>query len=647
MSFAPASRHSVPLLVCASTLLSVLALAQFPVSQQSTQTTPDKPQNLPQPRPSGMATGGIHAPIKDSHSRPITAGGFVDGAPVVFLDITHQAGLDKFHHRAGSPEKSTIIDAPGSGVALLDYDNDGWLDIYLLNGSTLAATKGAEPPPRAMLFHNNHDGTFTDVTDKAGVSNDRWGFGVAVADYDNDGWPDIYVSNYGKNRLYHNNHDGTFTDVAEKAGVALGGWSTGATWGDYDRDGLLDLFVPGYVHYDLDHPILAGKGGVPEGACQYRGVNVFCGPMGLLGEGDHLFHNNGDGTFIDVSAKAGVADREGRYGFASVFADVDDDGWLDLIVANDSTPNYLYRNRHNGTFEDVSYMSGFALNEEGRAQASMGIALGDYNRSGRLGLFITTFSDDYKTLYRNDGDASFTDVSFKAGLGSPTIPFLGWGTGFLDFDNDGLLDLFIANGHVYPIADQRDWGTTWAQRPQLFRNLDGTRFQEVPPATGSGLASVVCSRGATFGDLFNDGHIDVVLNNLDSPPTLLRNVVHNTNHWITLKLVGQTFPSVPSSSPSAAVAQGGALRGFTPRDAIGAKVFLTAGGVRQRADVFSGGSYASSSDPRLHFGLGSASKVDKLEILWPSGFREEVTLPCIDCIVQVTEGKGAVTTAAH
>jgi len=600
-----------------------------------------------------MATGGIHAPMKDSHSRPITAGGFVDDAPVVLVDITHQAGIDKFHQRSGSPEKSTIIDAPGSGVALLDYDNDGWLDIYLLNGSTVAAVKGAEPAPRAMLLHNNHDGTFTDVTEKAGVANGRWGFGVAVADYDNDGWPDIYVSNYGKNRLYHNNHNGTFTDVAEKAGVALGGWSTGATWGDYDRDGLLDLFVPGYVHYDLDHPILAGKGGVPEGACQYRGVDVFCGPMGLLGEPDHLFHNNGDGTFTDVSLIAGVADHEGRYGFASVFADIDDDGWPDLIVANDSTPNYLYRNRHDGTFEDISYMSGLALNEEGRAQASMGIAVGDYNRDGRLDLFITTFSDDYKTLYRNDGDSSFTDVSFKAGLGSPTIPFLGWGTGFLDYDNDGLLDLFIANGHVYPIADKRDWGTTWAERPQLFRNLDGAKFQEVPPASGSGLASVVCARGAAFGDLFNDGRIDVVLNNLDSTPTLLRNVVHNTNHWVTLKLVGQTFLSTPSSSSVAPADQGGRLSSSSEkptqrssRDAIGAKVSLTAGGIRQRADVSSGGSYASTSDLRLHFGLGSASKVDKLEIFWPGGLREEVTLPCIDCIVQIVEGKGTVTILA-
>ncbi len=600
--------HSNWLTAFFASLLLVLFSAPAAFEQQPAPT-----------KPSGMSTGGAHAPVKDAKSRPITAGGFVDGAPIVFLDITHQAGLDKFHHRSGSPEKSTILDAPGSGVALLDYDNDGWLDIYLLNGSTAAAVKGKESPPRAALFHNNHDGTFTDVTEKAGVSNERWGFGVAVADYDNDGWPDIYVANYGNNRLYHNNHDGTFTDVAEKAGLTLGGWSTGPTWGDYDHDGQLDLFVPGYVRHDLDRPVFAGKNGVPEGACQYRGVNVFCGPMGFLGETDHLFHNNGDGTFTDVSVKAGVADREGRFGFASVFADLDDDGWLDLVVANDSTPNYLYRNRHDGAFEDVSYLSGFAVNEEGRAQASMGIGVGDYNRDGRLDLFITTFSDDYKTLYRNDGGANFTDVSFRAGLGSPTIPFLAWGAGFLDFDNDGLLDVFIANGHVYPIADRTEWGTTWAERPQLFRNLNGSKFQEVPPATGSGLAVVIPARGAAFGDLFNDGHIDVVLNNIDAPPTLLRNVVKNGNHWLALKLVGG-----PKS----------------PRDAIGAKVFLTAGGIRQRADVFSGGSYASSSDPRVHFGLGAATKIEKLEIHWPSGAVEEFPLPEIDRILTIVEGKG-------
>jgi len=568
---------------------------------------------------SGMANAGAHAPVRDALSRPITAGGFVDGAPVIFVDGTKMAGLDKFHHRSGGPEKSTILDAPGSGVALIDYDNDGWLDIYLLNGSTVAAVKGKEPAPRAMLLHNNRDGTFTDVTNNAGVANERWGFGVAVGDYDNDGWPDIYVSNYDKNRLYHNNHDGTFTDVAEKAGVALGGWSTGPTWGDYDHDGRLDLFVPGYVKTDIDHPVMAGKGGLPEGTCQNRGINVFCGPLGLPGQEDHLFHNNGDGIFTDVSEKAGVADHAGRYGFASVFVDVDDDGWVDLVVANDSSANYLYRNRHDGTFEDEGYGSGFSLSEEGRAQASMGIAVGDYNRDGKVDLFITTFSDDYKPLYRNEGGGYFNDVSYRVGLGKPTIPFLGWGTGFLDFDNDGFLDLLTVNGHVYPIADKTDWGTTYAQRPVLYRNVGGKQFVEVLAATGSGLAAVIPGRGAAFGDLFNDGHIDVVINNMDSPPTLLRNVVKNSNHWLTLKLIGG-----PKS----------------PRDAIGARVFLTAGGIRQRADVFSGASYGSSSDPRVHFGLGEMSRVDQVEICWPSGEKEIVKIPEVDRIYAVREGKG-------
>lgn len=566
----------------------------------------------------GVSTGAAHAAVKDSHSRPITAGGFVDGAPVVFTDITKISGLDKYLHRSGTPDKKTILETIGSGVALLDYDNDGWLDIYLVNGSTFEALKGKESAPRAMLLHNNHDGTFTDVTEKAGVANLRWGFGVAVADYDNDGWPDIYVANFGKNRLYHNRHDGTFTDVAEKVGVALGGWSTGPTWGDYDHDGLLDLFVPGYVKFDPDHPPIAGNGVIPPNFCQFRGIAVMCGPRGLPGESDHLFHNNGDGTFTDVSVKAGVSNPNGYYGLAAVFVDVDDDGWLDLAVANDSVPNYLYRNRHDGTFEDVSYASGFALSEDGREQASMGIAVGDYNRDGRVDLFTTTFSDDYKTLYRNDGEASFMDVTYKAGLANPTIPFLSWGTGFLDFDNDGLLDLFIVNGHVYPEVDKQDWGTTWAERPQLFRNMDGTKFEEVPPATGSGLAAVITGRGAAFGDMFNDGYIDVVINNIDGAPTLLRNVVKNGNHWLTLKLIGG-----PNS----------------PRDAIGAKVFLTAGGARQRADVVSGGSYGSSSDLRVHFGLGPATKVDKIEIVWPSGTKQTLTVSGVDRFVTVEEGK--------
>jgi hypothetical protein len=568
------------------------------------------------PAPMGVATGRARPAVKDAQSRPITAGGFVDGAPVVYADVTRGSGLDAFHHRSGSLEKTTILETPGSGVALLDYDGDGWLDVYLLNGSTVAALKGLGPAPRAMLFHNNRDGTFSDVTARAGVANERWGFGVAAADYDNDGWPDLYVANYGQNRLYHNEHDGTFRDVAERAGVALGGWSTGPTWGDYDRDGRLDLFVPGYVKYDVDHPPEKGEAGVPVASCQFRGVPVFCGPRGLAGAGDHLFHNNGDGTFSDVSLKAGVADPYGYYGLASVFVDVDDDGWPDLAVANDSVPNALYRNRHDGTFEDVSYMSGFALSGEGHEQASMGIAVGDYDRDGKVDLYVTSFSDDYNTLYRNEGDGNFSDVTFQTGLAEPTLPFLAWGAGFLDFDNDGLLDVFVANGHVFRNVEQQDWGSTWSQRPQLLRNLDGRRFQEVPPATGSGLADVIPARGAAFGDLFNDGRVDVVINAIDAAPVLLRNVVRTENHWLALKLVGG-----PGS----------------PRDAVGAKVFLTAGGVRQRADVFSGGSYSSSSDPRVHFGLGTAGRVEKLEILWPSGARQDIAVDGVDRLLTVIE----------
>jgi hypothetical protein len=596
-----------------------VCFGQAPPSQKPPVLEQQEPEPVNNGTGGGMSSGGIHAPVKDALARPITAGGFVDGAPVVFIDATHQAGLDKFHHRMGTPKKTTILETNGSGVAFLDYDNDGWMDIFLLNGSTFEALKGKEPAPRAMLFHNNHDGTFTDVTEKAGVANERWGFGVAVGDYDNDGWPDIYIANYGKNRLYHNNHDGTFTDVAEKAGVTLGGWSSGPTWGDYDHDGLLDLFVPRYVEFDADNPPGPGKHGFPASLCQFRGANVMCGPRGLPGEDDHLFHNNGDGTFTDVSIKAGVSDPNKYYGLASVFVDVDDDGWVDLLVANDSVPKYLYRNKHDGTFEDISYISGFALNDSGHEQASMGIGVGDYNRDGRVDFVISNFSDDYNTLYRNEGEAGFQDVSFQAGIAEPTIPFLSWGNCFLDFDNDGLVDIFFANGHVYPGVDKMDIGTTWAQRPQLFRNLDGKKFQEVPPATGSGLAVVVTGRGAAFGDLFNDGHVDVVMNNMDSPPTLLRNVVKNDNHWVGFRLIGT---------------------GKSPRDAIGAKVFLTAGGFRQRVDVFSGGSYGSSSDPRPHFGLGAAKKIEKVEIHWPDGAKEEISVPEVDRIFTVVEGKG-------
>ena len=571
-----------------------------------------------------MATGGVFAPVLDAQKRPITAGGLVEAGPSLFQDVAEKAGLTRWRHVMGTPAKTYILETVGSGVALLDYDNDGWLDIYLVNGSTYKALNGAEPAPHAALFHNNHDGTFTDAAAKAGVTNDRWGFGAAVGDYDNDGWPDLYVTNFGKNRLYHNNHDGTFTDVAEKAGVALGNWSTGPAFGDYDGDGRLDLFVPGYVHYDPAHPPIAGSDVVGFNYCQFRGTNVMCGPRGLKGEPDHLFRNNGDGTFTDVSEKAGVADAKGYYGLTGVFADLNDDGKPDLVVANDSTPNYLYLNRGDGTFEDASFASGYAFNENARETASMGIAVGDYLNNGRLDLYNTVFSDDYNPLYRNDGGANFSDVSYQLGIAVPTIPFLGWGTGFLDYDNDGWKDLFAANGHVYAGVDDMGWGTTFAQRPLLFHNLRG-KFELAPAVKGTALGSVFAARGAAFGDLFNDGKVDVVVNQIDGPPALLRNVGGAGNHWVALKLIGG-----PKS----------------PRDAAGATVYLTAGSTRQRCDVLSGGSYASSNDPRPHFGLGTAEKVDSVEIHWPSGAVEKFTLPAVDRIFTVEEGRNASPTVS-
>ncbi len=578
------------------------------------QGTPAKPEQTPQGM--GVTTGGTYAPVLDSEKRPITAGGFVKTGPVIFQDIAAKAGLTTWRHTMGTPEKKTILEAAGSGVALLDYDKDGWLDIYMVNGSTYEALAGKAAAPHAALFHNNHDGTFTDVAAKAGVTNDRWGFGVTVGDYDNDGWPDIFVANYGKSRLYHNNHDGTFTDTAEKAGVQLSNWSSGPAFGDYDGDGRLDLFVSGYVHFDEAQP--PGLDAASN-FCQFRGVKVMCGPRGLKGQQDHLFHNNGDGTFTDVSQKAGVSDPNGYYGFTSIFVDLNGDGKVDLLVADDSTPNYLYINKGNGTFEDDSYASGYALNENGRETASMGVAVGDYQNTGRPGLFNTTFSDDYNVLYRNDGDGNFTDDSYATGLAEITVPFLGWATEFIDYDNDGWKDLFTANGHVYPVVDQNNWGTSYAERPLLFHNQQGKKFDLQPAVEGTGLALVIPARGAAVGDLFNDGRIDVVINNMDSVPTLLQNVNPDHHHWVELSLVG------------------GAK---SPRDAVGATVYLTAAGLRHREDVMSSGSYVSSNDQRLHFGLGDADHVESVEIHWPSGLKEKVSLPAVDKIFTVEEGKG-------
>ncbi len=598
----------------ALSLSALLALSTTLNAQSAAPATQQKPAEA---APAGD-TSSPHAVQLDSQHRVITAGGFVKSGPVVFEDISEKSGLAKWTYKMGTPAKDYIIETKGSGVGLIDYDNDGWLDIYIVNGSTVDALSGKETPPHAALFHNNHDGTFTDVAAKAGVTNDRWGFGVSIADYDNDGWPDIYVSNFGNNRLYHNDHNGKFTDVAEKANVTLGNWSTGSTWADYDGDGRLDLFVAGYLHWDWNNPpAKGGEGGSSNSFCTFRGEATACGPRGLKGEPDHLFHNNGDGTFTDVSDKAGVADKPGYYGLGAVFVDINNDGKPDLLVGNDSTPNYLYLNKGDGTFEDVSYASGYALNEAGRETASMGIAVGDFQNNGMLDVFNTTFSDDYKPLYRNEGDANFTDISYHIGLGEITVPFLSWGDAFFDYDNDGWKDLMMSDGHVYPQADKYNWGTSWKQRPMLFHNLQGKSFENVPAVEGTGLADVIAGRGMAVGDLFNDGKIDAVISVMDGHPVLLRNVSTDKNHWLELKLIGG-----PKS----------------PRDAVGTTVYLTANGIKQREDVISGGSYLSSNDPRPHFGLGQATKIDDIEIHWPSGRVEHVTVPGIDRIVTLTEG---------
>jgi hypothetical protein len=579
-------------------------------------------QSAPLAQQGGSATAGTFAPVLDSEKRPITAGGFVKSGPIVFRDISEKAGLTVWNHKMGTPEKPYILETIGSGVCLLDYDHDGWLDIYLVNGSTYDAETGKTDPPHAALFRNNHDGTFTNVANIAGVTDDRWGFGCTVGDYDNDGWPDLYVANYGKNRLYHNNHDGTFTDIAETAGVTLGNWSTGPSFGDYDGDGRLDLFVPGYIHWDMNHLPSSGSRTVAYANCQFRGAPTMCGPRGLQGEPDHLFHNNGDGTFTDVSEKAGVSDKRRYYGFSSTFVDINDDGKVDLLVTDDSSPNYLYLNKGDGTFEDASFYSGFALNQDARETASMGLAVGDYTNNGRLDLYTTTFSDDYKPLYRNDGNANFVDVTPQMGIAEPTYPFLSWGTAFFDYDNDGWKDLMFVSGHVYPQVDQHNWGTSFAERPLLFHNVGhGKKFEVMPAVEGSGLADVIPARGAAFGDLFNDGKIDVVINCLDHTPVLLRNVSGDNNHWVGLFLIGG-----PKS----------------PLDAVGSTVYLTAGGMRQRGDVMSGGSFESSNDFRVHFGLGGSTTVDKVEIHWPDGGKETYKVPAVDRYFAIEEGKGLV-----
>jgi hypothetical protein len=539
--------------------------------------------------------------------------GIVDQKAVkVFEDVTAATALKNFNCVSGSKEKNYIVETTACTVAVFDYDNDGRPDIYLLNGSTINAELGKEKPAKSMLFHNLGNFQFEDVTEKASVQNERWGMGVAVGDYDSDGFADLFVGNYGTSRLYRNNGNGTFTDVAPKVGLDVKGWSTGATFGDYDRDGRLDIFVPQYLDYDLKNlpasPADAGKeNALSRNFCQFRGQPVMCGPRGLKGGKDRLFHQKADGSFEDVSDKAGVNDEGNYYGFSSVFVDVNNDGFLDLVVVNDSTPKQLYINKKDGTFEEIGYPSGIALNENGREQAGMGLAVGDYDNDGLVDFHITNFSDDSNTLYRNDGDNNFTDVSFQAGIGEPTVPFLGWGTAFMDFDNDGWKDILVGNGHVYPAVDKFQWGTSFAQQLLLFKNTrmanGQNRFERVAAAPNSGLAEAMCARGLAVADFDGDGRLDAIVANLDAAPVLLRNVSAANKNWLSVKLVGDSSNN-------------------TPKDAVGSTVFVTTGKIRQRFDLTSGASFASQSEQIIHVGLGDALKIDRFEVVWANGQKE-------------------------
>jgi enediyne biosynthesis protein E4 len=528
-------------------------------------------------------------------------------------DITQSTGVKFFHLSA--PDNKYIVESMSGGVALIDYDLDGWPDIYFTNAPTVEMALAGKKA-RGALYHNNGDGTFTEVTDKAGLGDAGWAMGACVGDYNNDGWPDLYVTAFGPNTLYRNNGDGTFTDVTREARVGDPRWSTGCAFGDYDGDGWVDLLVANYVDFRLGDLPKFGEGA----NCQYRGLAVQCGPKGLKGAGDALYHNNGDGTFTDVSKAAGVSDPNGYYGLGVVWADLNEDGRPDAFVANDTTPNFLYRNEGQGRFSEIAYVAGAAVSENGTPQACMGIALGDYLHAGRLSLFVTNFSEEYNTLYRNEGKLTFTDVTYASGTASSSLPYVGWGAGFFDLDNDGWLDLLVVNGHVYPQVDTRDIGTKYRQPKLLYINKRDGTFREASRDVGTALPVPRVSRGAAFGDLDDDGDIDVVVGDLDAPPMILRNDGGNRNNWITLELRGTR----------------------SNRLALGARVKVVTGKLAQVDEVRSGGSYLSQNDLRLHFGLGKAERVDRVEIRWPSGKTEVLQNLAARSFYSVKEGEGVV-----
>jgi hypothetical protein len=531
------------------------------------------------------------------------------------VDITASTGI-RFEH-VSSPEQKYIVESMSGGVALVDYDRDGWPDIYFTNSSTVdMALQGQKG--RSALYHNNHDGSFTDVTDKAGVGYPCWAMGTIVGDYNNDGWPDLLVTCFGGIVLYRNNGNGTFTDVTKAAGLSGDHmWATGATFGDYDGDGWADLFVSHYVDVDISHMQAFGS----ADTCKYIGIDVQCGPRGMKGSPDSLYHNNGDGTFTDVSRQSGVGEQEQRYGLTAIWSDFDNDGKLDLLVTNDGQANYLYRGNGRGKFVDDGFLSGVALNQDGVAQANMGIAIGDFLHTGRMSLLLSHFDNEYAALYRNDGDMKFTEISYPSGIAQGTRGYVGWGDAFVDFDNDGWPDIFIVNGHVYPQVDSAHGNAVYREPKLLFVNQRDGKFKDFSKSVGDAIRVPQVSRGAAIGDLFNDGRVEAVVENLVGLPMILRPEGGAKNHSIAFQLEGSK----------------------SNRMAFNARVRVTAGALAQVGEVFSGGSYLSQNDLRIHFGLGTHEHANKAQVYWPDGRIDTLTNLAADRLYVIREGAGVTS----